>query len=381
MPRILRSPSRLRTIALWALMLLAARRAEALLNIDGTRNQLFVFGGVTYAYSSNFFAENEARGDYSITAQVGAELQRRAGIIAVNATAKFDLVRQGTFQEENTFNPSLFLEFAKTTGRTTGSLTIQAYRETRSDSAVNLRTSSWNFPVALNLRYPVSEKFYATTGTSYLRRTYSESQSLVNYTDFAQSVDGYYVYTSKLDLLAGYRFRAARTSADERTIDHWFNVGATGSLFSKLSGTVRFGYQFRDIRSAGDARFDHFNVSASLNWPVARKLLLTLQANQDFNTIATGASVDSASVALHAIYSYNRKVDFNATVSTGTNDFLAINTTGRHDSFFSWDAGVRYRMNEHFQMGFTCNYIRNWSTLAQADYSGHGFSLDLSARY
>ena len=29
--------------------------AGALLNLDGTRNQIFVFGGVTYAYSSHGF--------------------------------------------------------------------------------------------------------------------------------------------------------------------------------------------------------------------------------------------------------------------------------------------------------------------------------------
>src|SRR5258708_4559924 len=74
--------------------------AGALLNLDGTRNQIFVFGGVTYAYSSNLFAEADARGDYTVTGQVGAELQRHAGIISVDSIAKFDYIRYGKFKDE-----------------------------------------------------------------------------------------------------------------------------------------------------------------------------------------------------------------------------------------------------------------------------------------
>lgn len=373
------TPSRFLLLA--SLLLAGVTPAGALLNLDGTRNQIFVFGGLTYGYTSNLFAESDARSDYTVSAQLGAELQRRAGIIAVNAIAKVDYVRYGRFTEENTFNPNFSLRLNKETGRTTGSLTIQAYRETRSDSAVNLRTSSWNYPVGLNVRYPINEKFYVTSATGYVRRTYSESQSLVDYTDFSEGVDLFYVYTSKLDLLAGYRIRVATTSIDGRATDHWFNLGATGGLFAKLSGTLRFGYQIRDLNGPGAGRFDHFNVAGSLNWPVTRKVLLALSLNRDFNTIATGASVDSNSGSLRATYSFSRKLDFDATFSAGTNDFLEVNSTGRQDTFVSWDFGVRYRMNEHFNLGATYSYIQNWSSLSRADYEGQGFTFDISSRY
>jgi Putative beta-barrel porin 2 len=373
--------TRTRFLLLALLLTATVPPAGALLNLDGTRNQIFVFGGLSYAYSSNLFAEPVARGDYTVTAQVGAELQRRAGIIAVNSTAKLDFVRYGEFSDEDTINPNFSLDLTKSTGRTTGALSIQVYRETRSDSAVNLRTSSWNFPIGLSLRYPINEKFYATSVTGYLRRTYSESQSLVDYRDFTQAVDLYYIYTSKLDLLAGYRIRVADTSIDGGSVDHWFNLGATGGLFTKMSGTIRFGYQFRDVSGTGEARYDHFNASGSLNWAATRKVQLALQLNRDFNTIATGASVDSTSVALHGTYNYSRKIDFDSTVSAGLNDFLDQDVAGRRDTFFSWDAGIRYRMNAHIQMGASYTFLQNWSTFSQSDYDNHGFSFNLTGRY
>jgi len=370
-----------RLLLLACLLATGVPPAGALLNLDGTRNQIFVFGGVTYAYSDNLYAEAAGRGDYTVTGEVGAELQRRAGIISVNSIAKIDFLRYGKFTNENTINPNFSLELSKGTGRTTGSLSIHAYRETRSDSAVNLRTSSWNFPVSLKVKYPINEKFYTTSDTGYLSRTYSTSQHLVNYTDYSEGVDLYYIYTSKLDLLAGYRIRLATTSLEGRSADHWFNVGATGGLFSKMTGTLRLGYQIRDLSGTGSGQFSHFNVAGSVNWPVTRKVLLALAVNRDFNTIATGQSVDSSSVSLHANYAYSRKLEFNGTVSGGVNKFLTLDTTGRRDTFFSWDAGVHYRMNEHLQMGAAYTYIKNWSSLSRADYDSQGFSLDLSSRY
>jgi len=42
---------------------------------------------------------------------------------------------------------------------------------------------------------------------------------------------------------------------------------------------------------------------------------------------------------------------------------------------------VRYRMNEHLQMGASYVYLRNWSVLDQADFDNHGFSFDVTSRY
>jgi len=368
-------------ILLAATLLVVVPPGHALLNLDGSRNQLFVFGGVTYNYSSNMFAESVGRGDYTISAQTGVELKRRAGIIAVNSTAKVDFVRYGEYTDENAINPSFFLGFDKTTGRTTGSLTVSAFRETRSDSAVNLRTSSWNFPVGLSIKYPVNDKFYFTSGSGYMHRSYSGSQGLVNYTDVSEALDLYYVYTSKLDLIGGYRLRASTTSVEGRTIDHWFNVGATGGILAKLSGTIRFGYQIRDVTGTTGEQFNHFNAQAALNWPITRKVALSLQLNRDFSTIATGHSVDSTSLSLAGTYTYTRKIDFSSAVSGGQNQFLGLTQAHRKDTFFSWNSGVRYKMNEHFQMGASYTYFRNWSTLSFSDFDSHSFSVDVSSRY
>jgi len=368
-------------LGLIAALLLLPPQAGALLNIDGSRNQIFVFGGVSFGYSSNIFAEANGRGDYSMSANAGLELKRRAGIIAVNGTARVSYIRYGEYTQENNLNPSFSVELNKTGGRTTGAFTVSAYRETRSDSAVNLRTSTWNFPLGLNLKYPINDNLYVTSNTGYLSRNYTDHVGLVDYTDWSEAVDLFYVYSSKLDLIGGYRIRLASTSVGGRTADHWFNVGATGGLFAKLNGTVRVGYQFRQTRGGAGQDYDQLNASASVSWPITRKFFLGFSVNRDFNTIATGASVDSSSAAVRATYSYTRKLEFGADAAVGHNKFLGADQFNRQDTFFSWSLNGFYSPNEHLRLSASYSYFRNWSSLGFSDYDSHGFSVDISSRY
>lgn len=377
---ILSSPTRRILLASLAALAIGLPPARALLNIDGSRNQVFVFGSLSFAYSSNIFSDNSGRGDYSSTAEAGIEVKRRAGIIAVNTTFKVSYQGFNKYTTENALNPSFYIEFNKTVGRTTGAFTINAFRETRSDSAVNLRTSSWNFPLGLNIKYPINDKFYVTSSTSYLQKRYSSTTVLTNLTDYSEGVDLFYVYTSKLDLVAGYRLRVSRTTNGNDTTDHWFNFGATGGLFAKLNGTLRFGYQIRDDRT-GQQSYSNFDALAALGWPITRKLTLSSQISRDFNTIATGASVDSSSISLRAAYAITRKIEFDLGTAYGRNLFLGRTTPHRRDDFYSWDVGAHYKVNEHLNLSASYTYFRNWSTLSFSDFERQGLSFDIGSRF
>lgn len=354
---------------------------HALLNIDGTRNQIFVFGGVTFGYNSNIYSDSTARGDYNVSASAGVEVKRRAGLIGVNATVSIASQLFTKYTSENSLNPNFAVEFNKTTGRTTGALTVNAFRETRSDSVVNLRTTSWNFPLALSLKYPINDKFYATSSTTYLQRTYNDTSVLTNLTDYSEGLDLFYVYTSKLDLVGGYRIRATRTSNGNDSTDHWFNIGASGGLMAKLNGTVRLGYQLRHATGISADNYTHLNALASLGWPVTRKLSLSGQVSRDFNTIATGNSVDTTVMALSASYAYNRKLTLENSWSVGRNTFLGSTLSDREDSYFTWEIGGRYKFNEHFNVGATYTFFKNWSSSSLSDFDRNAFTFDIASRY
>ena len=372
-----RARTRLLAALLGLALLTPPPHALALLNIDGTRNQVFVFGSATFGYDSNLFAQADAQGDYSFGASVGAELKRRAGIIAVNARMVFDYQGFAEFTDQNAWNPSFFAEFNKTTGRTTGALTVNAFRSSRADTAVNIRTQTWNFPVGLNLKYPVNDNYYITSQTSYLRRSYVDATQLLSYTDFSQAFDIFYVYTSKLDLLAGYRLRRGETSLGTTT-DHNFTVGAANGLLPKVNGTVRVGYQFREQDYTGET-YDQLTMSAGVNWTPTRKLTVAGSVATDFTTTAVGGSVDTFSAMLRTTYTFTRKFSVDGGIGYGRNKFLG--GLPRQDESFMWDVGFRYSWNQHLEVAGSYNYLRNWSTSEFSDFDRSGYSFTVSSRF
>lgn len=347
--------------------------------MGGTNNQLFVFGSVKAGYNSNVFSDATDRGDSTVGVSAGAELKRLAGIIGVTAEARIDYTRYEEYPDESAVNPYLNIEFQKTNGRIQGRLKAGAFRESRSDSAVNLRTNSWSFPLELNLKYPINQKIHLGSQTGYTHRSYIASAGLADYTDYSEGLDVFYAYSSKLDLVGGYRIRLSQTSIGNDNYDHWFNVGATGALLAKLTGTIRVGYQIRDQQRG--ASFSQANAMAGLEWPMTRKLGFTGQISRDFNTIATGSSVDSSSATLRTTYSLTRKLDLNAGITYGRNLFLGAAPAGRRDHFTGLDGGLRYQFNEHLQFSGTYTYFKNSSTLAFSDYDRQLFSFAFNCRY
>lgn len=358
-------------------LLLPPPAALALLNIDGTRNQVFFFGSAAVAYDSNVYAQSSGDGDYIYSSSVGMEIKRRAGIISVNATATVGFEKFSQISELDSWNPSFHVELNKTTGRTTGAFTVNAYRTSRADSAVNLRTETWNFPIGLNLKYPINDNFYLAAQTNYLRRSYADNTSLLAYTDYSIGLDLFYVWTSKTDLIAGYRVRVGETSLGTST-DQSFTLGLTNQILPKINGTVRAGYQNRRLDSTGES-FDQITTSIALSWNASRKFTLSGQVARDFSTTAVGGTVDTLSTSLRANYVFNRQVSADASVAYGRNRFLG--GLPRQDDFFSWDVGARYAFSEHLQFGATYTYLINWSTLSPSDFERSGYSLNVSSRY
>lgn len=374
-------PGRQSLLALTALALLGApARAPALLNIDGTRNQIFVFGRVSFSHDSNLFSQTEGSSDSSITSSLGIELKRRAGIISVNARATFDYQSFFSFTGENAFNPNFFLELNKTVGRTTGALTVNAFRASRSDAAANVRTQTWNFPLGLSLKYPINDHLYLTSQTSYFRRSFTGDVGLTNLTDYTQALDFFYVFTSKLDLVGGYRIRRSLNSGTGNTTDHNFSLGVTNGLLPKVNGSLRFGYQLRETALTNET-FTQFNISASLSWIPTRKLTVNLGASRDFSTTATGISVDTLGGDLRGTYVFTRRLSVNAGVAYSRNRFVGANQPPRQDDAFTWDAGASYSWNEHLSFGAGYSSMKNWSTNSFSDFTRSSYNLDVSSRW
>ncbi|HEY9250524.1 MAG TPA: outer membrane beta-barrel protein [Rariglobus sp.] len=375
-----------RTIWRWmtvggALLHLSTASAWALLKFNEGRDQIFVTGTLSVGYDSNIFATKDGEGDFVTNSSLALEYARRAGLISVNGNVAWNLGSFASNASEDFANPSMGLELVKNTGRTTGSFTLGANRQSQADANVNQRTDAWHYNAGLNWKYPVIERYSLSGSFGYGLLDYTDNSSaLVDLSTYSASTDLFYTYTSQRDLFAGYRIRLSESSADSKSTDHAFTVGVSGKILSKLNGTVRFGYQIRQEEPSGDI-FGSYTAAASTTWAINKRLSLTGTLSKDFSTTATESTVDTTRANLDAQYVFNHRWSLYSGIGGGYSEFLNGVDDGRKDYYFMWSAGVNYTLNDHFKASLTYSYFQNWSNRSISNFERNSITLFLSSRW
>lgn len=355
--------------------------AEALLSFDGGRDTVTATAEYGFSYDSNLFVHAGGEADYSQTFTASADYLRRAGLIKVDAALKVAAARFEKFTGQDFTNPSLTAAFTKDQGRLTGSIKLSAARESISDMAANLRANSWNYGTSLQLRYPINDRYYFTSATDYSATDYIQEPALFNLTSYAESLDMYYRYNSKLDLLAGYRERIGVVEGGGNTHDHDVHLGATGSILPKLSGTIQLGYQWRDEAGAAGGRFDGLSSSLALSWPMTSRVAFHSVVSKDFMTTATDISVDVTSITVSTVLRPGGRLAVNLGLGYSVSRYLGRRGDGREDHTPTAEAGISLPISSHFSASLSYAYTFNQSNLAYSYFRRHTATLSVSARF
>lgn len=360
-----------------------AQKAFALVKFNDGKDEIFITGTAGIGYDSNIFATSGGNGDTTLNSSLLLEYKRKAGMIGVNSTLGWDFGKFLDYTSEDFANPHARAELTKNSGRTTGSITMGAARETRADTAINLRTTSWDYDAGLNVKYPVIERYSLSGQLGYERKDFDSEFALYDLRTYTAAGDLFYVYRSDRDLFAGYRYRLTETTAGTDNHDHAFTVGISGKIIPKLNGTLRFGYQIREIEHPRLPResYDSFTALASTTWTISKRLNVTGQLSRDFNTLATDVSVESTGAGLDVQYALNAKFTVFGGIGGGQTRFIERQSGGRHDTYFTANAGVAYTHSDRFKATLTYTYYQNWSTLRTSDYERNAISLNLSSRW
>lgn len=368
--------------------------AQALVTLNDGHDHLYVTGGAAFTWDSNIFANSSAAADSSVNTRLLAEYTRRAGWIGVNASLELDSSRYSTFAAEDFNNPKASLEFTKQSGRTTGSLTLNAARESRADAAVNTRTTSWDFDTGLNFRYPIVQ-IYTLSGqlgyslTKYIDNIYPDLAT------YSASTDLIRMFSSERDVMLGYRYRRSETSVNSSYDDHAATIGMAGKLIRGINGTLNFGYQVRvphGFESGGqpEKSFSSWTASGSGTYALNRKANLTGTITKDFATTATDTSVDTITGSLTLQYAYSSHWLVAASASMGDSRFAGesgrvvvhgVLGPQRHDDFISGSLSLNYTLNEHLKISASYTWFKNWSTSSYADFVRASYNLDVSSRW
>ena len=358
-------------------------RAWALLNFNEGKDLVFVTATYSIGLDTNVFTRENAQSSttHSVTASV--DYSRQAGLISVAANLSAAAGRFDDVPTQDFSDPKFSLAFRKRYGRTTGSLNFTGGRESQPDPDAGQRTRSWNNSANLDVRYPVNDRYYFTNSFRASTKLYDRSNLFSDLWTYSDSIAVNYVYTSKLDLNAGYMIAISETSKNTTAYDQSLTFGASGGILPKLSGTVRAGVQRRDSESriGGDETFHSFTSGTSLKWLYSRKLTFNADLNQDFSTTSTDISVNRASAGLHATFSLSSKYIANAGVTYTLSDFLGTAGQGRKDYMFQFDASVGVAITTHIRTSLAYAYTLNTSNLSSASFERQTLTFTIVATY
>jgi len=381
---------------------LACSPGRALVTLNDGHDKIYVSAGLSMSRDSNVFANSDQRGDYVYATSLSAEYTRRAGWIGVNGSAAVSSSRFATIKGQDFNNPSFGLEFTKQTGRTTGSLTLSAARESRADAAVNLRSTSWNIPIGLSFKYPISGTYTMSGSLGYSSRRYLDETVFASLSTYHVGIDLFHILTTERDVIAGYRYRYSDTSRHSSSTDHSLSLGLSGRLIRGLAGSLRVGYQARmadgllDARGArlGRLTYGSWTASGTAAYPVTKKLQFSAVIAKDFSTTATDSSVDTTTFSLDGAYAYSSHWSLGSAMSFGDSRFLGesgrvVLSLGpplqlgphRHDNYLNWSGSLNYSFNEHFRAALSYSWFKNWSTSSYGDFVRSAWSFSTSTRW
>lgn len=385
-------------LALLIALCMACPPAQALVSLNDGHDHAYVTGRIGYAWDSNLFANSDAKSDSSITAAIIAQYQRRAGWIGVDASFELDGAQYNHYRTENFNNPKINLELTKQTGRTTGSVTLAASRQSRADAAVSIRTTSWNYSTGLNFRYPIVTVYTISGQLGYQFVKY-DNGVFPELSTYTASVDMIRLLSTERDLTIGYRFRRGETSLNTSNDDHALTAGITGKLIRGINGSLRAGYQTRiphgpTTLGKSETRFDSWTASVAATYAFNKRLHFTGSLAKDFSTTANDISTDTTTASVDAQYALTSHWQFSATASAGDSKFLGdagrrlislgpppILGPSRHDNFANASVSADYSLNEHFKAGITYGWFKNWSTESIADFARNSISFNISSRW
>ncbi len=384
MPPPLTAPSPTgRVILVMTALAVIAPRATALIDFNDGRDKVTASASYGIVYDSNVLVHAGGTGDTNQLVTLGADYERRAGLIGVSASVAVAVARYVDLTAYDYTNPSARVALTRDQGRLTGSAAVSARRESRSDVAANVRATSWNYGATVDARYRVNERYFFTSSTGYNLRDYVDNNALFNLSTYSEAVDVYYVYTSKLDLLGGYRVRWGEAKGGSHTLDQAVSLGASGSVLAKLNGSVRLGYQWRDESGAAGGRYGALTTSLALAWPVNKRVIISGAASKDFTTTATDISVDTSAFSLSANLkpALRVKLVIDAGVEYANSNFLGVAGAGRQDRAWTFTAGVTAPLFAKVSGAVAYAYTDNRSNVAFSQFTRYTLTCSLSVRF
>ncbi len=369
--------------------------ARGLVPVAG--GELYLTGEVRGVYDSNLFANRNDVDDFYLTVTPELEFQRQTGVLHLDLRSGIVVRRHldhSVLNAEDLYAEAE-LRYPVVPGRTRTDQDLGLhYRESTraventgsrpTDEETGDVAEDWRFGADYGIRHHLTEKTAVRSRLAGERREFRRGRWSDRDT-YSAGADAIWIYSEKLDLFSGYRFRRTLTRRRPEGVrsvssrDHQVSAGAEGELLPKVSGSLRAGYQIRDFDARDRGSRDQFSFDADTTWEATAQTQVSLGASRDFRTSADERDVDSTSVTLTATHRLTEPYRLDARLHYLHERFGATATTsGRSEHTVGAESGIRYSLTERASAALAYRVARRESDDNFFTHTRH--IVDLSAR-
>ena len=253
---------------------------------------------------------------------------------------------------------------------------------------LNTRTRSNNFAFDGSLQNLFSEKLgYRVTGSyndsRYLTEGYADVLS------YTAGMDGVYMYSPKLTVVAGYDYRESWTEnrpsqlgSDPSSHDDRLSVGLEGQLLPKVSGTLNVGWVKRSFDTAARDGSSALYFDTGLKWIPREKTSVTLNASQDYGLTAAAQSskIGAITLGVRQVLNAQWTVDGSASVSHAAYEGADALLSRRDDSY-RVKTRATYAWTTNISVEFSVGYANVDSTNSISTYDRVEAGVGLTATF
>ena len=278
-------------------------------------------------------------------------------------------------------------QFSKTEGQSARSdLDLLAPQNASNDKKSLVETTTRLF--SFYTTYSYLPKLTISLGLSHSERTFDTFKlQLASKESDTIPLKLIYKYSSKLNILYGVTY--TDTEIGDRLLVNnslirfipgygteslYYNVGFSGDILPKVSGSFDVGYRSLEFSTA-TKDYNSFGTTSSLAWEVTPKLRSTLNFSRNFDVSGAGSTFNANNFQLSNVYSINDEYKLSITLGYVDKEYRAnpnrfLENLTREESLKNASVRLSYAPSRNFNCSASYNFI-------QAD-AGKNYGYDLS---
>ncbi len=375
-------------LTVWIASIQVSLNASPLITL-GDSVKIYFTGGTSTTYDSNILSQPEAEDDLIFKVQPGFQM-----VVGGESSFKLtldvseELVFFTDYDELNQANEAVRFSSTYDAGseikfKSSGSFKALAQNTPSAPSTGPNLVKTNNYDLGFGSTWNATGKTQFDLNPSWAFEEYtSYKDTYVDSHTFLLPFDVFYLYSEKLKLGLGYRYRfvdmiptKSKIAADRD--NHFFSYRMVGELAPKLNVDSSIGWSFENIDGAGTN--DTATIATNLTWEATQKLSFNAGVNRDFNSSGTGASIQHTGGNIGASYILTDKIQTLMGVGYSFSDYQ--DGSNQEDDLMNYYWNWVYTMDKYFTFNLGYSFQTNNSTSPTGEFDRHQITLGANVKY